>query len=162
MHARLVRFVANMRRKTLLSMFEARDEGTCAAVRLEVLARKIAKRVVQLMVAKTFDRWAENAAEKKEQRRMIGSILKRWQRLKLSAMLEKCIVMTAGRILGRKVMNNIIKRYVLVAQSRAFISWRSFVDKDRTADSEKARLEVIVGKIAKRIVQLMVAKTFDR
>ena len=123
---------------------------------------KIAKRMVQLTVAKTFDRWAENTAKKKEQRRMIGSILKRWQRLELSSMLEKWIVMTDDRILCRKVMNKIIKRYLLVAQSRAFISWRSFVDNDRTADAEEARLEAIARKVAKRMIMLTTARTFDR
>ena len=129
---------------------------------MEVIVGKIAKRMVQLRVAKTFDRWAENAAEKKEQRRMIGSILKRWQRLGLSAMLEKWIVMTDDRILCRRVMNKIIKRYLLVAQSRAFMSWRSFVDHDRTAGAEVFRLEAIARKAATRKIMLTTARTFDR
>ena len=131
-------------------------------VRLAVIVRKIAVRMVRLTVAKTFDRWAFNVAEKRDQRRKMGSVLRRWQRLEMSSMLEKWIVMTDERILCRMVMNKIIKRYLLGAQSRAVISWRAFADDDKKADAEDTRLEVIVRKIGKRMIQLSVARTFDR
>ena len=135
-------------------------ENTTA--RMDAVGRKVARRMVLLTVASSFDRWAEHVAEKKEQRHKVGSIVRRWQRLGLCSVLEKWDTMTHNRIFCRRIMNKILQRYLLGAESRAFISWRAFVDNGRLEDTEATRQEVIVRKVANRMIKLTVARTFDR
>ena len=65
-------------------------------------------------------------------------------------------------VLCRMVMNKIIKRYLLGAQSRVLVSWRAFVVAAQDGEIEHERHERVVLRCAKRMSQLTIARTFDR
>ena len=159
------RYLLGAQSRAFISWRAFADNGRIAeteTARLDVIVRKVAKRMVRLTVARTFDRWSENVAEAKEQRHKVATVLRRWQRRALGAVVNQWCTMVDQRVLCRRVMNKILQRYLLGAQSRALISWRAFADDDRIAEVEEARLEVIVRKVAKRMIQLTTARTFDR
>ena len=124
--------------------------------------RKVAKRMILLTTARTFDRWAANVAEAKEHRHKVSLALRRWQRRALSAVVNRWCTMVDERVLCRMVMNKIIKRYLLGAQSRVLVSWRAFVVAAQDGEIEHERHERVVLRCAKRMSQLTIARTFDR
>ena len=56
-------------------------------------------------------------------------------------MMNQWCTMVDGRVLCRRVMNKILRRYLHASLTRALVSWRGFVNQERTREAENVQLE---------------------
>eukprot|EP00947_MAST-08B_sp_MAST-8B-sp1_P001727 g1727.t1 len=130
--------------------------------RRELIVQRVAKRMSQLTIARTFDQWTETVGELRAHRAKVKQSLFKWTRRSLNAVMITWMCLVDDRTLCRRVLNRLIKRYELVFHARAFVTWRSFMLQCEQDDADDARREAIARRCAKRISQLTIARTFTR
>jgi hypothetical protein len=109
--------------------------------RHDAIVRRCANRMAKIAAVQSFEQWRDAVAEKKEHRYKISLALRRWERRTLGCMMNQWCTMVDGRVLCRRVMNTILRRYLHASLTRALVSWRGFVNQERTREAENVRLE---------------------
>jgi hypothetical protein len=130
--------------------------------RKEAIAFRCATRMKNLAKARTFGRWVQVVDNAKAMRHKVKMSLVKWQRRELCSCFESWLTMVDSRVLCRRVMHKILRRYELGSQTKGFVSWRSFLVADRDAEADTARKEAIVLRCATRMKNLAKARTFGR
>ena len=128
--------------------------GDCVEnTRNEAMVARCTRRSARAAAVHAFDSWVKTVVIEKRHRHTATVLLKRWQTRALGSVMKTWMELVDSRMLCRRVMRKIIRRYVQQALSKAFVLWLSARDILRDEEVEAARLDGIVRVAAATEIQ---------
>ena len=180
-HQELANVTAARTKNHRLQTEAAQAANEAETRRCELVVRRCVQRMALNTTARTFDRWAEFAAQSKEYRRQLGLAVARWKRRGLAAVIDRWITMVDERVLCRRVLTKLLRRYLHGARSRAMASWCNYTRDERAAaatekqrewdseieakseaEAEAKRVEAIISRCLRRMGSTAMARMLDR
>ena len=130
--------------------------------RREQVVLRCAARIGQRVAARAFIRWAEAMQEAKELRHKTGLAVRRWQKRELREVMDCWFLHVDNRIVCRRVMNKILRRYMNAAKAHGLSSWRARIIEGREEEEQNRQREIVGRRCALRFAQLAAARAFGR